>query len=570
MAEGSVVGSSSSPAPVSLTRDQARSAVAAGGGGGNGGNGGNGRSGGGAGSGAASAAAPRNASASDWIAVAAGALGALLATLDISITNSALPQIQGQIGASGTEGTWISTGYLMSEIVMIPLAAWLTRVLGLRRFLMLNAVFFTIFSMMCGASSSLPEMIIGRIGQGFAGGAMIPTAQMIIRTRLPRHQMAVGMAMFGLIVLLGPLLGPVVGGWLTENANWRWCFFLNLPISVAIVTLLMLGLKREPTNLQAFFKADWLGIVGLAIGLSSLTVVLEEGQRERWFDSHLIIWLSIVSAVGIGMMLVAQFTAEKPIVKLSLLGNKNYASVIYIVFTVGAGLYGVSYLLPQFLATIAGYNAQQSGNIMLLSGLPAFLMMPFLPRLISRVDIRLLVILGLLCFFASCMLDIDLTAQSVGHDFTLSQLLRGVGQMLAMMPLNQASMAAVDAQDAGDAAGLYNMARNLGGSVGLALLGTLIDRRTDYHDAMLRETITANSALGQEHLAANAAGFFAQTGDMVHAQLQATAQLAAEIARQASVMTFSETFYALGIALLFCVPLALLLKQPTGFSSGGH
>jgi len=515
-------------------------------------------------------AAPRNASASDWIAVAAGAMGALLATLDISITNSALPQIQGQIGASGTEGTWISTGYLMSEIVMIPLAAWLTRVLGLRRFLTLNAVFFTIFSMMCGISSSLPEMVIGRIGQGFAGGAMIPTAQMIIRTRLPRHQMAVGMAMFGLIVLLGPLLGPVVGGWLTENANWRWCFFLNLPISVAIVSLLMLGLKREPTNLHAFVKADWLGIVGLTIGLSSLTVVLEEGQRERWFDSHMIIWLSILSAVGIGMMLVAQFTAQKPIVKLSLLRNKNYASVIYIVFTVGAGLYGVSYLLPQFLATIAGYNAQQSGNIMLLSGLPAFLMMPFLPRLISRVDIRFLVILGLLCFFGSCMLDIDLTAQSVGHDFTVSQLLRGVGQMLAMMPLNQASMAAVDAQDAGDAAGLYNMARNLGGSVGLALLGTLIDRRTDYHDAMLRETITANSSLGQEHLAANAAGFFAQTGDMAHAQLQATAQLAAQIAQQASVITFSETFYALGIALLLCVPLALLLKQPAGFSSGGH
>ncbi|EON10981.1 EmrB/QacA subfamily drug resistance transporter [Pandoraea sp. SD6-2] len=561
MADGRVVSASTpSLSPVTPTRDQALSTVAAGGDGGSGG----------AHVGAVSAAAPRNASASDWIAVAAGALGALLATLDISITNSALPQIQGQIGASGTEGTWISTGYLMSEIVMIPLAAWLTRVLGLRRFLMLNAVFFTLFSMMCGASSSLPEMIVGRIGQGFAGGAMIPTAQMIIRTRLPRHQMAVGMAMFGLIVLLGPLLGPVVGGWLTENANWRWCFFLNLPISAAIVTLLMLGLKREPANLQAFFKADWLGIVGLTIGLSSLTVVLEEGQRERWFDSHLIIGLSIASVIGIGMMLVAQFTAEKPIVKLSLLGNKNYASVIYIVFTVGAGLYGVSYLLPQFLSTIAGYNAQQSGNIMLLSGLPAFLMMPFLPRLISRVDIRLLVILGLLCFFASCMLDISLTAQSVGHDFTLSQLLRGVGQMLAMMPLNQASMAAVDAHDAGDAAGLYNMARNLGGSVGLALLGTLIDRRTDYHDAMLRETITANSALGQEHLAANAAGFFAQTGDMMHAQLQATAQLAADIARQASVMTFSETFYALGIALLLCVPLALLLKQPTGFRSGGH
>ncbi|EHP43007.1 EmrB/QacA subfamily drug resistance transporter [Cupriavidus basilensis OR16] len=221
-----------------------------------------------------------NASSADWIAVAAGSLGALLATLDISITNSALPQIQGQIGAAGTEGTWISTGYLMSEIVIIPLAAWLTRVFGLRRFLMWNAILFTAFSMMCGLSHSLAGMVIGRIGQGFAGGAMIPTAQTIIRTRLPRHQMPIGMSAFGLIVLLGPLLGPVVGGWLTENADWRWCFFLNLPISVALVTLLYLGLKPERASLQAFVKADWLGIAGLAIGLSSLTVVLEEGSAS--------------------------------------------------------------------------------------------------------------------------------------------------------------------------------------------------------------------------------------------------------------------------------------------------
>src|ERR1700744_1459784 len=187
--------------------------------------------------GAVPAAHPERASAADWIAVAAGSLGALMATLDISITNSALPQIQGEIGATGTEGTWISTGYLMSEIVMIPLAAWLTRVFGLRNFLLGNAVLFTVFSVMCGFSTSLPMMVIGRIGQGFTGGAMIPTAQTIIRTRLPPHQMPIGMTLFGLIVLTGPLLGPVMGGWLAENIDWSWCFFVNLPVGLALVTL---------------------------------------------------------------------------------------------------------------------------------------------------------------------------------------------------------------------------------------------------------------------------------------------------------------------------------------------
>ena len=262
---------------------------------------------------------PANATFIDWIAVAAGSLGALLATLDISITNSALPQIQGQIGATGTEGTWISTGYLLSEIVMIPLAAWLTRVFGLRRFLLAMAVLFTLCSMYCGLSNSLTAMIVGRIGQGFAGGAMIPTAQTIIRTRLPAHQMAIGMTVFGLTVLLGPLMGPVVGGWLTENASWRWCFFLNLPVSAALITLLWTGLKSEKMDLEQFFKADWLGILGLALGLSSLTVVLEEGQRDHWFESTMIVTLSVLMVIGFVLIAIGQFTAKKPIVRLSLL-----------------------------------------------------------------------------------------------------------------------------------------------------------------------------------------------------------------------------------------------------------
>ncbi|SMF98253.1 MDR family MFS transporter [Burkholderia singularis] len=516
---------------------------------------------------------PERASATDWIAVAAGALGALMATLDISITNSALPQIQGEIGATGTEGTWISTGYLMSEIVMIPLAAWLTRVFGLRNFLLANAALFIAFSMMCGWSGTLAMMIAGRIGQGFTGGALIPTAQTIIRTRLPVSQLPVGMTLFGLIVLLGPLFGPVLGGWLAENVSWSWCFFINLPVCILLMTLLLVGLPSDRPQWHAFVNADWLGIAGLAIGLSTLTVVLEEGQRERWFESQMIVTLSCISAFGMLLIALSQLTAKRPIMRLSLMRNPRYASVIVIVSAVGAALYGVSYLLPQFLSIVAGYNAQQSGAIMLLSGLPAFLVMPILPRLLGKVDFRVLVIGGLLLFFASCMLDIDLTAQSVGHDFVWSQLIRGVAQMLAMMPLNQASMAAVAREDSGDAAGLYNMARNLGGSIGLAIIGTVIDRRTTFHAARIRESLSANSALGQERLAANAAGWFAQTGDLAYAKMRALGQLALQIQQQAVVMTYSETFYLLGLALLACVPLALLLRTPArqqNAPSAGH
>jgi MFS transporter, DHA2 family, multidrug resistance protein len=514
------------------------------------------------------------ASASDWIAVAAGALGALMATLDISITNSALPQIQGEIGATGTEGTWISTGYLMSEIVMIPLAAWLTRVFGLRNFLLTNSALFIAFSMMCGWSHTLPMMIAGRIGQGFTGGALIPTAQTIIRTRLPLSQLPVGMTMFGLIVLLGPLLGPVVGGWLAENISWSWCFFMNLPVCLALMTLLIVGLPSDKPHWEAFLKADWLGIVGLAIGLSSLTVVLEEGQRERWFESSMIVTLTLVSAFGMLLIAASQMTAKKPIVRLSLMRNPNYASVIVIVSAVGAALYGISYLVPQFLGVVAGYNAEQSGAIMLLSGLPAFLIMPVLPRMLGKFDFRVLVITGLLMYAISCMIDISLTAQSVGHDFVWSQLIRGTAQMLAMMPLNQASMAAVAREDSGDAAGLYNMARNLGGSIGLAIIGTVIDRRTTFHTAMIRESVSANSLIGQDTLAANAANWFAQTGDMAYSKMRALGQLGVQIQQQAVVMTYSETFYLLGIAMLACIPLALFLKTPRRGAppppSGGH
>jgi MFS transporter, DHA2 family, multidrug resistance protein len=510
-----------------------------------------------------------HASLKDWLAVIAGALGALVATLDISIVNSALPQIQGEVGATGTEGTWIATGYLVSEVVMIPLSAWLGRILGMRALLLSCAGVFTGFSVLCGFSGSLALLIAGRVGQGFFGGALIPTAQTIVRTRLSARQIPAGMTLFGLIVLIGPLLGPVVGGWLTENWTWRWCFFINVPVAVALAFMVLTAFPRERFNVAELAGADWLGIAGLTVGLGSLTIVLEEGQREQWFDSDLIVALTLTAVLGLTVLAIAQMTSKKPIIKLRLLKNRAYASVIFIIVSVGVVLYDIIYVLPQFLGGISNYNALQSGMILALSALPALAVTPVMPRLLGRGNIRVLVASGILCFAASCLLDIHLTAEAGGGDFVLSQLLRGVGQMLAFMPLNQASVGSVSREDTADAAGLFNMARNLGGSIGLALLGVFIDRRTELHADMIRQSVSANSTLLQERLAAQSAFFAGHSGDLVSGNRQAIGQLARQIHQQALVMTYSDCFWILGVGLIVLLPTVFLLPLRAPFRGSG-
>ena len=270
---------------------------------------------------------PKNADLTAWLAVVAGAIGALMATLDISIVNSALPTIQGEIGASATEGTWIATSYLVSEIIIIPLTGWLERVFGLKRFLLVMSALFTMFSIACGFASTLPEMIVGRVGQGFTGGAMIPTGMTIIATRLPRHQQPIGTALFGSTLIMGPVLGPLVGGWLTENYNWHYAFFVNIPVCIVLIIFLIVGLKAQDMKLDELKQADFLGIAGMAAGLGGLTVVLEEGNREQWFDSTLIWRLTALTIFGFVMIGLGQIYARRPVVKLALLRNRAFAAV---------------------------------------------------------------------------------------------------------------------------------------------------------------------------------------------------------------------------------------------------
>jgi DHA2 family multidrug resistance protein len=513
------------------------------------------------------AAAPQqheaNADAAAWMAVAAGSLGAMMATLDISIVNSALPTIQGEIGASGTEGTWIATSYLVAEIVIIPLAAWLSRVFGLRTFLLVSASLFTIFSMLCGIATDLTTMIIGRAGQGITGGALIPTAMTIIATRLPRHQQPVGNALFGVVVILGPLLGPLIGGWLTENVSWHYAFFLNLPVGIILVTLLLVGLPHQKAHIEELANADWLGIIGLALGLGGLTVVLEEGQREQWFESHEIVMLTLVSLVGFVCLFAGQFVAKRPVIKLKLLLDRQFGSVALMGVVLGMMLYGTAFVIPQFLAAIANYNALQAGQIVLLSGIPSILLMPFTPILIRKIDIRIAVGFGFLIMAYSCWIDTTLTADAVGGDFVESQLLRGVGTIFGFLFLNQAAIASVPKEDAGDAAGLFNAVRNLGGSLALAGIATVQDQRMWLHSRRLEETLPANSGEVQGYLGG-------LTGALGNAEA-AFRTLAGTIQREALVMTYNDIFVVLSVLIVCAAPLVLFLRPlPKGPMAAMH
>jgi len=493
-----------------------------------------------------------HADTSDWLAVAAGSMGAMMATLDISIVNSSLPKIQGEIGATSTEGTWIATSYLVAEIIIIPFAAWLERLLGLRTLLITAAILFTGFSMLCGIADSLTTMIIGRVGQGFTGGALIPTAMTIIATRLPRHQQPIGNAVFGVTAIVGPVLGPLIGGWLTENVSWHYAFFLNLPVGALLITLLLATMPHQKANLTELRQADWLGIAGMALGLGGLTVVLEEGQREQWFQSREIVELAVLSAIGFLLLGLGQVLSRRPVIKLKLLLDRQFGSVAMMGLVIGMMLYGTAYVIPQFLASVADYNALQSGRIVLLSGIPSLLLMPFTPILVRSLDIRIAVTLGMCAMATSCWIDAVLTANASGGDFIESQLLRGVGTVLGFLFLNQAAIAAVSRADAADASGLFNAVRNLGGSFALAGIAVVQDQRSWFHSRRIEESLQANSTGLQDYLANLARSL---GGEQV-----ALRTLEGTVQREALVMTYNDIFWLLAMGIICVMPLILFLR----------
>ena len=505
--------------------------------------------------------ASEKASLRQWLAVAAAILGAFTAILDIQITNSSLSDIEGALGASSDEGSWISTAYLMAEIIVIPLTGWLGSIFGLRRYLAVNTGLFIGFSIACALSTSLPEMILFRAGQGFTGGVLIPTAITIVRTRLPKSQQAVGIAFFGLTATFAPAIGPTVGGWLTDNFSWHYIFYLNLVPGPLALALQLYALDAAPLRLGELAKGDWLGIGLMATGLPALTFVLEEGQRKDWFGSPIVEGTAL-ALLGIGGFILRELMAERPFINLRVLKNRSVGGGCLLMTVLGAVSFGSIYVIPVYCAQIQGYNAEQIGYVVMWSGLPQLALFPAMPLLMKRFDPRLLVVVGTLLFAASCFINVGLT-HDVGMDqLILPQLLRAAGQPLFTVPLSQMSTAGLAPRDTADASALSNMMRNLGGSIGIAMLSTMIDRREHFHFSVLAEAMTQNATLTQSRLGAMTRAMQAHFVDPLAAQAQALSLIAGEARREAYVMAYSDAFWIIGVGLIISLAAITLLKKP--------
>jgi MFS transporter, DHA2 family, multidrug resistance protein len=485
-----------------------------------------------------------------WIAVLGTILGAFMAVLDIQITNSSLREITGGIGSTSVEASWVSTSYLIGEIITIPLTAWWGRVFGVRLYLLVNVSLFLLFSGLCGTASELTQMIIYRVLQGFTGGVMIPMSFTVINTQLPPSKRPLGLVLWGITATLAPAIGPYIGGLLTDNYGWSMVFYINfIPGAVMLATILF-AIDSEPLNMPLFWKGDWLGTIFMAIGLGSLIAFLEEGQNDDWFTSVFIQRCFTLAVIFIPLFIICELLSKTPVVNLRLLRIRNLGLASAVNFLMGASLYGSVFLLPEYLEQVQNYSASQTGEAMVLIGLPQLLVFPFVPRLMKRFDLRLIVFVGALIFGGSCLMNIYMNPQFGGPQFQIANIVRALGQPFTIVPLSAVATTGLLREQQADGSALFNIMRNLGGSVGTALLSTLITQREQFHDLRIGERVTSYSPYVQQFLANQSAQNLQHSGDPAAALQQAYRVLQESIQTNSFVMAYNEGFLALGVILL--------------------
>lgn len=497
----------------------------------------------------------------DWIAVMSVMLGAFMAVLDIQITNSSLKDIQGALSATLEEGSWISTSYLVAEIIMIPLTAWLVQLLSARRLAVWVSGGFLIASLMCSMAWSLESMIVFRALQGFTGGALIPLAFTLTLIKLPEHHRAKGMAMFAMTATFAPSIGPTIGGWLTENWGWEYIFYINIPPGLIMIAGLLYGLEKKDSNWDLLKSTDYLGIVTMAVGLGCLQVFLEEGHRKDWLESSLIVSLGTVALLSLVTFVIVQMSKPNPLINLRILGNRNFGLSSISSLGMGVGLYGSIYLLPLYLAQIQNYNALQIGEVIMWMGVPQLFLIPLVPKLMKYVSPKWLCTLGFglfgLASFSSGVLNPDFA----GDQFNRIQIIRALGQPLIMVTISLIATAYIMQKDAGSASSLFNILRNLGGAIGIALLATLLDARTKTYFDYLREAIVPTNPQVAERMARLTETFGSETA--------ALGKLSEIAHQQAQIMAYNDAFHFVGLALGISMVAILLTKAlPAGLKAG--
>jgi MFS transporter, DHA2 family, multidrug resistance protein len=506
-----------------------------------------------------------------WVGVCGTMLGAFMAVLDIQITNSSLRDIAGGIAATPDEGSWISTAYLVGEIITIPLTAWLSQVFTVRYYLLVNVVLFLAFSALCGISTSLAEMIVFRACQGFTGGVLIPMSLTVVMSTMPRNLYPIGQAMFGITATLAPSVGPALGGWLTAHLGWEWNFYVNFIPGAVMLASIWYAMDKEPMKLGHLREGDWWGILCMALGLGSLVAMLEEGQRKDWFGSPFIMNCAILAAIFVPLFVIIELVRKKPFVNLRLLGSRNLGFTCVVAFGLGFALYGSVFLIPLYLGEVQGYSPLQIGKVLIWVGLPQLIIFPFLPMLLKRFDQRLLVCWGCVVFAASCFMNSVMSPDTAGDQLMVANIVRAFGQPFTIVPVTGLAIATLAPKDAGSGSAIFNIFRNVGGSFGIAILSTVVTRREQFHDLRIGESITAYSSATQTRLTTLQQALISKGFDPVAALQEAYRAIKSVIRRDAFIMAFNDAFFIIAIVLLVAAATIWLCKPSrSDIAAAGH
>ena len=494
-------------------------------------------------------------------------LATFMEVLDVSIANVALANISGSLGVSYSQGTWMITTYLVANAIIIPISGFLSRILGRKRYFLISVALFTISSTACALAPNLTFLLIARIFQGMGGGGLAPVEQSMIADSFPPARRSLAFAAFGMVVVVGPIFGPTLGGLITDAISWHWIFLINVPVGVAAF-LLTTAFVAEPKALQDDTKAawsggikvDWMGFLLLAVGVGSLLVMLDRGQEEDWFQSRLILGLAVAAVIGLGGMAVWELSHPDPIVPLTLLGSRNFAICTVLIMLVGLLVFGTIQLVPQLLQEVFQYTAYNAGLALSLGGIISIFLMPLSGILAAKVDIRLLLVPAFGLQALSFWLLSHFNLSSTFWDAVTARFVISLGLPFLFIPINNAAYVGLPPGESDKASALLNFFRNLGGAFGISLCQTLLTRRSQVHQDRITEGLNPLNPIFADALTTTTA----VTGD----RTSALAAIYGQVQQQARILSYDEVFHVLSIAVICVVPLVLILKVGGGKARG--
>lgn len=503
-----------------------------------------------------------------WIIAIAVTLATFMEVLDTSIANVALPHIAGSLSAGQDESTWVLTSYLVSNAIVLPLSGWLSSIIGRKRFYMSCVALFTISSALCGFAPNLPILIVFRILQGVGGGGLQPSEQAILADTFAPAKRGMAFAVYGIAVVMAPAIGPTLGGWITDNFSWRWIFFINVPVGILSLVLTS-RLIQDPPYLKrrklSETKIDYIGLGLVALGLGTLQVILDKGQREDWFESHFIMVLAVVSAASLIFVVFWEWNHKDPIIDLHLYRERTFAAANFLMFMLGFALLGSTLLLPLFMQTLLGYTAERSGLALMPGGFAIMVAMPIVGFLLSRYSPRYLLLFGLSMLSFSLF---HMTTFDLGVDFQtvmMARVFQAIGLAFLFVPINTAAYSSLPRDKNNAASGLMNLARNIGGSVGISFVTTGLARRAQVHQVRLVEKLTAANPQFQAWLHGMkgpfSGGGFGPGSGPGSALQHAYSMMQANVIRQATMLAYIDNFWVLGVVIFCLIPFVFLIKK---------